>query len=178
MSADLDPTIAHASEAGNTTGVLSPTDVEWFADRGPAELVADITVPTFVIQGTVDTLFTLDEGVSNYEMLKASGVPTAMMWFCGGHGACLSTPTPDEARVGARAIAWLDRYVKGDETVDDFTDGGPKFDFVDQNGVNYTADDFPNGSEGDTDHGPRCGDVGPRRRGWIGAGGRAPMVGM
>ena len=72
----------------------SPADVEWFADRGPAELVADITVPTFVIQGTVDTLFTLDEGVSNYEMLEASGVPTAMMWFCGGHGTCLSTPTP------------------------------------------------------------------------------------
>ena len=144
MTADLDPTIGRSTEAGNATGVLDPADVEWFAERGPSDLVADITVPTFVIQGTVDTLFTLDEGVSNYEMLRASGVPTAMMWFCGGHGTCLSTASPDEARVGSRAIAWLDRYVKGDETVE----FGATFDFVDQHGVNYTADDFPRGSEG------------------------------
>ena len=143
MGADVDPTITRATEAGNTTGVIDPADMQWFADRGPADLVSDITVPTLIIQGTVDTLFTLDEGVSNHQLLDAAGVPTGLLWFCGGHGACLSTDAPDEARVGGRAIAWLDHYVKGDEAADI----GEPFEFVDQNGVPYTMDHVPSESE-------------------------------
>ncbi len=61
-----------------------------------------------------------------------------MLWFCGGHGVCL-TDDGDPGRVADAAIAWLDRYVKDDESVDT----GPGFEFVDQDGVTYTADGFP-----------------------------------
>jgi ABC-2 type transport system ATP-binding protein len=134
---NLDPTITRANATG-PTGVVDPADVQWFADRGPGELVDHITVPTLIIQGTVDTLFTLDEGVTNFEAIAANDVPVAMLWFCGGHGACL-TPAGDEARSGQAALAWLQRYVQGDTSVD----VGTTFEFVDQDGVSYTADDFP-----------------------------------
>jgi ABC-2 type transport system ATP-binding protein len=137
-TASVDPHVTSANEAGMATGVLSDEDRQWFLDRGPAELVADIEAPTLLVGGTVDTLFTLDENLTNYEILRDAGVPVSMYWFCGGHGVCLTEPG-DDARMQGRIIAWLDRYVKGDETVDT----GPALDVLDQDGTRYTADGFP-----------------------------------
>jgi len=58
--------------------------------------VKKIRAPTLIIQGTVDNLFTLDEGVANFKAIQASGVPVHMVWFCDGHGSVspiLETPT-------------------------------------------------------------------------------------
>jgi len=134
----LDAHITSAEIAGNTTGVLSAADRQWFLDRGPADLVGKITAPTLFEQGTVDTLFTLDEAVSNFNILKANGVPTAMLWMCSGHGVCLTDPG-DTKRPGDAAIAWVDRYVKDDRTVHI----GPAFEYVDQSGASFSADQFP-----------------------------------
>ncbi|MEO6123234.1 MAG: CocE/NonD family hydrolase [Ilumatobacteraceae bacterium] len=139
----LDPTIARAQQDGNETGTIEPADAQWLANRGPGNAVSGITVPTLLIQGTVDTLFTLDEAIANYDMIRDNGVPTAMVWFCGGHGICL-TDKGDTTTVATSAVAWLDRYVKHDESVDT----GPGFRFVDQGGVQYSADTFSEGSGG------------------------------
>lgn len=133
----VDPHIPHAYQASVTSGVIDQDDRTWFAQRGPGDLVARITVPTLIVQGTVDNLFTLDEGIQNYRILRDHGVPTAMVWFCGGHGACLTDPGPE--RVRSTLAHWLDRYVKRDTAIET----GPRFDFVDQNGTRYTADDYP-----------------------------------
>ncbi|MCU1388305.1 MAG: X-Pro dipeptidyl-peptidase, partial [Ilumatobacteraceae bacterium] len=135
---DIDPVMARANAASNANGVVDRADVQWFADRGPGDAVGKITVPTLIIQGTVDTLFTLDEGATNFTTLQSNGVPTAMLWFCGGHGACL-TDAGDLSRTSTEAIAWLQRYVAGE----DATGEVPKFAFVDQDGTSYTADAFP-----------------------------------
>ena len=137
-AARLDPTITRISESGLKTGVVDPADIEWMAARGPGDLVSDIAIPTLIIQGTVDTLFSLDEGVANFALLQSSGAPAAMLWFCGGHGVCL-TGAGDSGRVSEAAISWLDRYVKGDESVTPLTG----FEFVDQDGVSYSAAGFP-----------------------------------
>jgi ABC-2 type transport system ATP-binding protein len=134
----LDPHINSANAASKDTGVVSADDTAWFDSRGPGDLVAKIAVPTLIIQGTVDTLFTLDEGISNYAVLRKAGVPAAMLWFCGGHGICLTKPG-DTTRVSAAAVAWLDRYVKADASVST----GARFEFVDQDGTSYTAPDYP-----------------------------------
>jgi ABC-2 type transport system ATP-binding protein len=134
----VDPHIPHAYQASITTGVISPEDQNWFASRGPGDLVARITIPTLIVQGTVDNLFTLDEGIQNYRTLRDHDVPTAMMWFCGGHGLCLTDPG-DTTRVQTALIDWLGRYVKHDTTIAT----GARFDFVDQNGTRYTSDDYP-----------------------------------
>jgi ABC-2 type transport system ATP-binding protein len=135
--ASVDPHVTSARDTGLATGRLSDEDRDWFISRGPGELVADITVPTLFVQGTVDTLFTLDEGVTNYTILAGNGVPVALLWYCDGHGVCLTDPG-DEARVSDAAIGWLDRYVKGD-TAAEVVAG---FDIIDQHGVRYAAAEY------------------------------------
>ena len=134
----VDPHITDSYKASTTSEIISPADRAFFADRGPGDLVSRITAPTLIVQGTVDNLFTLDEGITNYRILRGRGVPTAMLWFCGGHGVCLTNPG-DPTRVGNASLAWLDRYLKRDTSVAT----GSRFDFVDQNGVRYTAVDYP-----------------------------------
>jgi len=134
----VDPHIPRAYQENLGSEVIDADIRNWFAGRGPADLVSHITIPTLIIQGTVDNLFTLDEGIANYRILRGSGVPTAMLWFCGGHGVCLTDPG-DPARVGTASMAWFDRYLKRHTSVST----GPRFDFVDQNGTRYTADDYP-----------------------------------
>ena len=121
----LDPHITSAFGSGATTGKLSEEDRAWFVSRGPGDLVKQITVPTFVVEGTADTLFTLDEAITNYEILKANGVPAKMMWFCGGHGVCL-TGAGQPGHIEAAVVAWLKRYVGQDANVDT----GPRFEWL------------------------------------------------
>jgi ABC-2 type transport system ATP-binding protein len=136
---NVDPHIPHAYRSAVTTGSIDAADRAFFASRGPGDaLVGRIKIPTLIVQGTVDNLFTLDEGTQNYRILRDNGVPTAMMWFCGGHGVCLTDPGPP-TRVQTALIDWLNRYVKQDQAVDT----GPRFDFIDQNGTRYTTDDYP-----------------------------------
>ncbi|MDQ1467976.1 MAG: type transport system ATP-binding protein [Actinomycetota bacterium] len=138
-SRQLDPHIHSAYTSATAAGVIDSADQAWFASRGPGSgLVNRIRVPTLFVQGTVDTLFTLDEAVTNYRILRANGVPTAMIWFCGGHGVCLTAPG-DGQRVEQRTMLWLSRYLKRDQAVDT----GPGFEMVDQNGKSYTADHYP-----------------------------------
>jgi ABC-2 type transport system ATP-binding protein len=134
----VDPEVEQAKESGDTTGAITPAEQQWFAARGPGALVGRIKIPTLIVQGTVDTLFTLQEGVDNYETLERDGVPTAMVWFCGGHGVCLTPPGNQQLPVTA-TIDWLNRYLKRGTSVNT----GPRFQFVDQNGTSYSADEFP-----------------------------------
>jgi ABC-2 type transport system ATP-binding protein len=134
----LDPHITSAHEASDATGVISAADRQWFLDRGPGDLVDKITAPTLFEQGTIDTLFTLDEALTNFRILRANGVPTAMLWMCSGHGVCLTNPG-NQALPATAGLAWFNRYVKGDTSVN----LGPAFEYVDQNGTEFTADDYP-----------------------------------
>ena len=135
-SGTVDPHVESAYESGVETGLLSAEDVEWFESRGPGDAVAKITAPTLIVQGTVDTLFTLDEGVTNFTILRDADVPVAMLWYCDGHGVCLTNPGAAD-RVSTASVAWLRRYVAGD------TDAAlvPVFDVIDQRGVEYSSDD-------------------------------------
>jgi ABC-2 type transport system ATP-binding protein len=134
----LDPHIISAQTTGLSSGVLSADDVAWFTARGPGDAIKKIDVPTLFVQGTVDTLFSLDEAITNYRILRSNGVPTAMLWFCGGHGTCLVNPG-DPNRVAQATTNWLDRYLKRDTSVAT----GPRLDLVDQDGVRWTASDYP-----------------------------------
>ena len=113
-------------------------DREWFLSRGPGELVDQIRVPTLLVQGTVDTLFTPDEAITNFGVLAGNDVPVKMLWFCGGHGVCL-TDEGDADRVSEASFAWLDRWVKRDTKVDT----GPVLDLIDQRGVAWTGETWP-----------------------------------
>lgn len=135
----LDPHIGAAYQEGLTSGRLSAADEAWFAARGPGDVLLEkITAPTLVVGGTIDTLFPLDEDIKIYDALRRAGTTVKMMWFCGGHGECL-TGTGDPVGAGdpkllprsprhltARTVAWFARYLKGDR----MADVGPGFEWL------------------------------------------------
>lgn len=134
-----DPHTASAFRSGLATGRFSQQDVDYFAARGPDYLLSRIHVPTFLIEGTADTLFTLHEAIRNYAALKSNAIPLKMLWFCGGHGVCTANPGPDKSLIETQVIAWLDRYVKGQTTVNT----GARFSWISDDGVTHAGSDYP-----------------------------------
>ena len=123
---------------GNALGRLSAATTQWLASIGPGTLVSAIRAPTLLMQGTVDTLLPLGEAITSYERLRASAVPVKMLWYCGGHGTCL-TPTGDTQVIRDAALNWLRRWLKRDATIDT----GSRFTWVDDGGVWRTGPDYP-----------------------------------
>jgi ABC-2 type transport system ATP-binding protein len=139
QTGSVDPHVTSSCVSGTSTGTVSDEDKAWFDSRGPGDqLISQIHVPTMIVQGTVDTLFTLHEAIENHAILKRDGVPLKMMWFCGGHGSCLTGSGP-AGYVQQRTIDWLNRYVKQDATVNT----GPAFEWLADDAQWRSANDFP-----------------------------------
>ena len=71
----LDPHMFNTCVNGIASGKMSPEDRAWFAAHGPNTLLSKVRIPTLITQGTVDTLFTLKESISNYASLRSRGNP-------------------------------------------------------------------------------------------------------
>jgi ABC-2 type transport system ATP-binding protein len=134
----LDPHITSAFGSGATTGTLSAEDRAWFASRGPGALVDRIKVPTLILQGTPDTLFTPSEAIDNYRLLRRKRIPLKMIWFCGGHGTC-RTGEGTAGHLERRVVAWLKRYVMRRKNVRT----GPGFEWLADDAVWRSAPAFP-----------------------------------
>jgi ABC-2 type transport system ATP-binding protein len=134
----LDPHITSAFGSGAITGKLSAEDRAWFKSRGPGALVRRIKAPTLIIQGTPDTLFTPSEAIDNYRILRREKVPVKMLWYCGGHGQCL-TGEGTAGHVQRRTLAWLKRYVMRRKMVRT----GPGFEWLADDAVWRSARSFP-----------------------------------
>lgn len=137
-TAKLDPQITAADREMDTTGGIDAQSVSFFESRGPAQFLSRVRVPTLILQGTVDDLFTLDEGIANYRALHRQGTTVSMAWFCGGHGVCLTDPG-SAIEVGPLSLAWMQRYVARDTSVQALKG----FAFVDQKGTSYAAPGYP-----------------------------------
>jgi ABC-2 type transport system ATP-binding protein len=137
-TAKLDPEITTADNEMNTTGTIDAGAVSFFESRGPAQFLSRVKVPTLILQGTVDDLFTLDEGIENYEALHRQGTTVSMAWFCGGHGVCLTDPG-SALEVGPLSLAWMQHYVARDPNAHVLKG----FAFVDQDGTSYAAAGYP-----------------------------------
>jgi ABC-2 type transport system ATP-binding protein len=141
--------IHQAEVMGSATGEF-PEDVEkWFAARSTIINTPKITAPTMIIQGTVDTLFPLEDAFAHYAILKRNGVPVKLVTYCAGHTLGCSYPGgasgyPEEEGSEKppiyedRMLAWLDRHVKGvrGET-------GPEIEWQAQDGFYYGASRYP-----------------------------------
>ena len=124
-------------------GSVSAASRQWLADRGPNGLLQRIKAPTLIVQGTADALFPPSEAIENYAALRDSGVPVKMIWYCGGHGGC-PTPVHDWRRVPNATLAWFDRWLKRDVTLDT----GAPFEWVADDGVWRSGPDYPLASAG------------------------------
>ena len=123
---------------GVTLGVLFPKQEQFFDNNSTDTVVQNIKVPTLFMQGTVDTLFTLQQAIDNADALPGSA-PVRMIWYCGGHGACLDLSDDEKDKqtkfLVDQTIAWLDTSVKGEPP----DTNAPKFTWVDQNGDWHTS---------------------------------------
>ena len=138
QSGRLDSHITSAFASGAVGGTLSAEDRAWFASRGPGALVKRIEVPTLILQGTPDTLFTPSEAIDNYRILRHQGVPLKMLWFCGGHGTC-STGEGTAGHLEKRVVAWLQRYVARKKKVRT----GPGFEWLADDAKWRSARSYP-----------------------------------
>jgi ABC-2 type transport system ATP-binding protein len=135
----LDPHITSAFASGLSTGRFSAEDRAWFDARGPGDALLDrVRVPTLMLQGTADTLFTPSESMRNEAILRRNGVPHKLIWFCGGHGACLTGSGP-AGRLEKATVAWLRRYLAGDRGVST----GPGYEWLADDAQWRTSAAFP-----------------------------------
>ena len=135
----LDPHIDSSFNSGLASGHLSDEDRAWFESRGPGDaLVNQVRVPTLIQQGTPDTLFTPSESMRNEAILRKNGVPHKLMWFCGGHGTCVTGAGP-AGRLEKATVAWLRRHLARDGSVA----AGPGFEWLADDAQWRTTPAFP-----------------------------------
>ena len=106
---------------GVALGYADPGTLSWFRERSVAGYGVEnpVAVPTLILQGITDALFNVNEAVANFDHVAAQGAPVKLMVFCGGHVACPSNYNAGVAGyTNAATMKWLDRYVKGIESVD------------------------------------------------------------
>lgn len=133
-----DPRINQALVEGAATGRFSASTAQFFRSTGPQDrLTLKIRVPTLIVEGTADTLFTLREAMSNHALLKGR-VPLKMMWFCGGHGLCQTDNGPGR-RIERGVLNWFDRHLAGRRSVDT----GAPFEWLADDGRWRSAQRFP-----------------------------------
>jgi ABC-2 type transport system ATP-binding protein len=131
-------------------GILTPGQQALLASSGPYFLTANIDVPTLFIQGIDDGLFPLQQSLNNASSIATPDELIKMIWFCGGHGACL-TMTPTEIAEQNQMLTSTTIKELNSVLMDE-PNTIPKFQFVDQNGQWFTATaiptdaDFYNGS--------------------------------
>ncbi|GHD51525.1 CocE/NonD family hydrolase [Streptomyces galbus] len=100
------------------------------AERSPSAVAGRIEVPTLLVQGQTDSLFTLAQADAAQRAISANGAPVDVDWIAGGHdGGDLET-----GRVRARVTSWFDRYLKGDASAST----GPAFRVTRTGGVDST----------------------------------------
>lgn len=127
------PIIDTTFQQAATSVTLSPQGVGFLGSWQRTNLAAWVHAPALILQGTVDTLFPLDEAAANYASVSRNRVPVKMVWFCGGHGVCLTNPG-DTSVIERDTLAWLNRYVKRQHV-----STGAGFEWVDQNGAWHSA---------------------------------------
>lgn len=128
-----DPRIDTAFSNAVKSVHLTRQDVSFLGSWQRNNLASLVRTPALIVQGTADTLFPLDEAAANYQQLQRNRVPVKMIWFCGGHGVCLTNPG-DTGVIQRETLAWLAKYVKRQHV-----STGAGFQWVDQQGVWHSA---------------------------------------
>jgi len=124
------------------SGKTTPAELAFGNAASPGPVMKQITTPTLLLAGTVDTLFPINGDISTYNALRAAGTPVKMMWYCGGHGICNQNPGPS-GYVAEAELAFLNKYLKGQSI-----STGPGFEYLDQTGTWRSATSYPVASTG------------------------------
>ncbi len=130
--------VAAANEQGRRIGVLTAEQVDWFASSGAGGGSPRSPLrPCWSVERW--TPCSRWRRTSPTIGLFATPAPTCR---CSGSAAATAPAWPTRATSSGWfvvVVAWLDRWVKRDPTVDT----GPRIDVIDQQGRRHVADDYP-----------------------------------
>ena len=140
--------IHEAFAQGVALGEMDDRLIKWFSRRSTTVRSHKVDAPTLIIQGSVDTLFPLNDGFENYRKLVRAGTPVKLMTYCGGHTLGCDYPggtSGDPKNVSdarsvpdQRILAWLDRHVRNKRV-----GTGARVEWQAQDGYYYQAPSFP-----------------------------------
>ncbi len=102
------------------SGEPSRALLDLLAAHSPAPLLADLDVPTYLVQGMADSLFGVDQAQATAQALEEQGTPVAVRWSDGGHDDLGGSLEADTATIEP----WLDHYLRGDGATAEPTAGG------------------------------------------------------
>jgi hypothetical protein len=130
---------------GGALGYPYPSMLEDLEHASVSDYMSSIRIPTLLMQGENDTLFNLNEAVTNYEALRAQGTPVSMVWQSWGHSSLnpapgeidLDNPDPVTQYETGRIVAWFDHYLKGQAV-----STGPGFSYF-RDWVQYSGNAAP-----------------------------------
>ncbi len=128
--ARFEPTLCAMYERVAESGTPDPAARRLLTERSPSAVADRIDVPTLLVQGRTDSLFTLAQSDAAARAIRANGAPVAVDWIAGGHDG----GDQETDRVQRRVTAWFDRYLKGDESAGT----GPAFRVTRTGGVDST----------------------------------------
>ncbi|MFH0174779.1 CocE/NonD family hydrolase [Streptomyces cacaoi] len=129
-SARFEPALAAMYDRVAESGAPDTAARELLEQRSPSAVADRIKVPTLLIQGQTDSLFTLAQSDAAEKAIRANGAPVDVDWISGGHDG----GDMEGDRVQARVRAWFDRYLKDDKAADT----GPAFRVTRTGGVDST----------------------------------------
>ncbi|MDQ0581124.1 CocE/NonD family hydrolase [Streptomyces rishiriensis] len=129
-AARFEPALAAMYNRVAESGAPDTAARELLEERSPSAVADRIKVPTLLVQGQTDSLFTLAQSDAAEKAIRANGAPVDVDWISGGHdGGDL-----EGDRVQTRVRTWFDRYLKGDKAADT----GPAFRVTRTGGVDST----------------------------------------
>ncbi|MDX3242795.1 alpha/beta fold hydrolase [Streptomyces sp. ME18-1-4] len=126
----FEPALAAMYDRVAESGAPDAAARKLLEERSPSAVADRIKVPTLLIQGQTDSLFTLAQSDAAEKAIRANGAPVDVDWIAGGHdGGDL-----EASRVQNRVRSWFDRYLKDDKSADT----GPAFRVTRTGGVDST----------------------------------------
>jgi ABC-2 type transport system ATP-binding protein len=136
------PQIHESEVKGAALGVPDQDTLDWFKGKGVAYYGTGhpVRVPTLLMQGSVDTLFNLNDAYANFRHVQAQGAPAKLIAFCGGHVSCPSDYKDGGARdhLDSAILTWFSKYLRHKNV----STGAP-VEYTTQDGVWHTAANFP-----------------------------------
>ncbi|WP_405768680.1 alpha/beta fold hydrolase [Streptomyces sp. NBC_00080] len=129
-TARFEPALAAMYDRVAESGTPDSAARALLEQRSPSAVADRIKVPTLLIQGQTDSLFTLAQSDAAEKAIRANGAPVDVDWIAGGHDG----GDMEGDRVQTRVRAWFDRYLKDDKAADT----GPAFRVTRTGGVDST----------------------------------------
>ncbi|MFC7649498.1 CocE/NonD family hydrolase [Streptosporangium lutulentum] len=90
------------------TGQATASAVETLRRSSPISVPGKIKIPTLLLQGQRDSLFTLGQADANARAIAATGAPVDVAWFDGGHDG----GNGEVDWIHEETLGWFDRYLK------------------------------------------------------------------